>query len=350
MGKIIVFFNHKGGVGKTTLVHNLAYALADKGKKVLLIDADPQMNLTASMYRLSTSMEYSTANNSKWSQNTQKYLSLVEYLDMYLKGEESTKQKYEIKSGKSYIHLISGDIKLSASEADLYQIIKNSNTYTQSIPNKFQTSITDLSKDYDFTLIDTSPSASSIINALFMMSSNYFIAPVSPSFFSLQAIDNLSEVFRNWTNLLKDYQTTRGFKGLNFDVKFLGLIVQLAKRYKGGGKNYTSSTTAWIGDVNNSVKEFQKYALNTGHSINEDEFRSIFPNRDPFIIELCCDFTPQLRTIAEKEGVPVIHLTQNICKKHNKSVDITKKDGQYKMSLDSIKESYNNITENLIRL
>lgn len=65
MGKIITFFNHKGGVGKTTLVHNLGFMLADKGCKILLIDADPQMNLTAAIYGLSTSTEsYSNiANN-----------------------------------------------------------------------------------------------------------------------------------------------------------------------------------------------------------------------------------------------------------------------------------------------
>jgi cellulose biosynthesis protein BcsQ len=48
-------FNHKGGVGKTTLVPNLGFILADQGQRVLLIDADPQMNLTAAMYGLSTS-------------------------------------------------------------------------------------------------------------------------------------------------------------------------------------------------------------------------------------------------------------------------------------------------------
>lgn len=65
MTKIITFFNHKGGVGKTTLVHNLGFLLADRGHKVLLIDADPQMNLTAAMYGLSTSVEYSTDEDSK---------------------------------------------------------------------------------------------------------------------------------------------------------------------------------------------------------------------------------------------------------------------------------------------
>lgn len=47
-------FSHKGGVGKTTLVHNLGYILADRGKRVLLIDADPQMNLTSAVAGLAS--------------------------------------------------------------------------------------------------------------------------------------------------------------------------------------------------------------------------------------------------------------------------------------------------------
>ena len=45
--KQIVFFNNKGGVGKTTVINHLGYALEKKGKKVLFVDADPQCNLTA---------------------------------------------------------------------------------------------------------------------------------------------------------------------------------------------------------------------------------------------------------------------------------------------------------------
>jgi cellulose biosynthesis protein BcsQ len=45
--KTMTFFNHKGGVGKTTLTVNVADALADLGVKVLMIDADPQCNLTS---------------------------------------------------------------------------------------------------------------------------------------------------------------------------------------------------------------------------------------------------------------------------------------------------------------
>ena len=53
MCKIITFFCHKGGVGKTTIIQNLASALSSKGKNVLLIDADPQMNLSSAVFGLS---------------------------------------------------------------------------------------------------------------------------------------------------------------------------------------------------------------------------------------------------------------------------------------------------------
>ena len=45
--KKIALFNHKGGVGKTTLTVNIANAMAEAGKRVLLVDADPQCNLTS---------------------------------------------------------------------------------------------------------------------------------------------------------------------------------------------------------------------------------------------------------------------------------------------------------------
>lgn len=361
MASIITFFNHKGGVGKTTLVHNLGFILADKGHRVLLIDADPQMNLTAAMYGLSTSVEYSTDDDSKWSEHVEKYISLSEYINIELKGHSCAKKIFRVHSecaGGSFVDLISGSINLANIEADLYSIIKNKNEFTNEIPHKFEQSIRKQKASYDFILIDTSPSASSIINALIMMTTDYFITPVSPAFFSLQAIDNLSAIFSNWIKLLGEYQTTQSFKGLRCNPKFLGLVVQMAKRFNGGsvkeGTSFSRSAEKWIEDVNSSVKRFQQFAMQRGMSVSEEEFKKYFgTNPGPFVIQKCCDFTPQLRSIAEKAGIPVVQLTQGICNKYKDSrqkVDITKEDGQYTRAFKSISDSYTKIAEGLIKI
>jgi chromosome partitioning protein len=332
--------------------------LADKGFRVLLIDADPQMNLTAAMYGLSNSIEYSTDEDSKWTKNTHQYISLPEYLNVDLKGETATKELFRKEAREGYVDLISGSIKLSDVEADLYGIIKNRNQYTESLPYKFEQAIRKNNKNYDFILIDTSPSSSSIVNALIMMGTDYFVAPVAPSFFSLQAIDNLSSIFNNWVSLLSGYETTLGFKGLSFKPKFLGLVVQMAKRFNGGNANenitrFSKSAEKWIEELNESVKKFQRFALQRGMSITEDEFQQYFVDSTPFIIAKCCDFTPQLRSIAEKAGVPVVKLTQELCNKYkdsNTQVNITKEKGQYRLSLDSIVKSYGSVADGFIKL
>lgn len=64
-GKIIVVANQKGGVAKTSTVRNLSYALAEMGKKVLVVDFDPQYNLTTSFGVLPTQAPYNTVRSQR---------------------------------------------------------------------------------------------------------------------------------------------------------------------------------------------------------------------------------------------------------------------------------------------
>lgn len=389
MGHIISFFNHKGGVGKTTLSHNIAFALADLGKKVLLIDADPQMNLTSAMFGLSSSIDYSDDDNTKWQKLKKENLSIVDYLNYHLKDGDNAEYPNGKKlfSGKvaneesgGTVDLYCGDINIPNIEADLMTILKSNNSLNRNVVGSVEKSIRKLAQNYDFVLIDTSPSSSSIINALMVLSSDYFIAPVSPTFFSLQAIDNLSNIFENWLSLFDGFYKTIGLDGLSFKVKFLGVVVQMAKRYKSEG---SSATTRWIAESNSSIKRFVDYAATVRRfAISDAEFNQICTNEgahgyksQPFIIEKCCDFTQMLRGIAEHFGIPVIYLTQDLCKryvkeynamaeKYNELLADTEqkmkktqlamitgdKDLQYKITFESICKSYRKIAADLTNI
>jgi hypothetical protein len=128
----------------------------------------------------------------------------------------------------------------------------------------------------------------------------------------------------------------------------LGLVVQLAKRFSGGAvrTGFSSSTEDWIFEVNQSVRRFLNFAKVRGITVTEDEFKKIFPESNPYVIEKCCDFTPKLRDVAEKEGIPVIYLTPEICKKH-KITNIENEKSQYRLALKSINDSYRGIAKSL---
>lgn len=337
MPKIITLFNHKGGVGKTTVAHNLSVSLSKQGKNVLLVDADPQMNLTSSLLGLADSVEYAEKNQSKWQKAREEYTNITDYLnycitkgvrkesftinlyrylpkikttqpDLFNQDKGFVSPQEDVKRGS--LDLLCGDISMFKIETLIFNITTNkinsgNNSTIYSIENGIRN---DLGKKYDYVLIDTSPSASSMINGVFVMMSDYFIAPVSPTFFSLQAIDNLYEVMKNWIFLLEDYKETVNTRGLSFSPKFLGIIVNMSKRYDG----VSASSKNWSVLLNTSIMKFYSQVIDSKRMLTESEFKNIFPDRTPFIIDEICDYTSVLRSYSEYAGVPVVDLNQDL--------------------------------------
>jgi cellulose biosynthesis protein BcsQ len=110
--KRIAIYNHKGGVGKTTLTVNIAYALTELGKKVLLVDSDPQCNLTS--YLIDASVVDDMLDSSETSKGETLWSAIKPVADGV--GEARLIEP----KGINKLLLLPGDILLSKFEQDLY--------------------------------------------------------------------------------------------------------------------------------------------------------------------------------------------------------------------------------------
>ncbi len=166
MAYIISFANQKGGVGKTTSAVNVAACLASRGKRVLLIDMDPQGNTTSG-----------TGVSKRELRNTM-YEVLI--------GQCSAADAI-VKTKHENLSLIPANINLAASEFDLVD--------TPERQWRFKKALAPVTEDYDIVIVDCPPSLGIItINAL--AASNGVIIPMQCEFFALEGLSQLMLTIR----------------------------------------------------------------------------------------------------------------------------------------------------------
>lgn len=191
MQKIAVF-NHKGGVSKTTTSFNLGWALAKKGKKVLLVDTDSQCNLT--MYALGE-------------EQFNQHYSLCPNDNIYSLLEPAFKSQPKLISAANCVKLtdnlflLPGHLDFTENEVQMGISMQLSSAFgsMQNIPGAISYLIEQTASKYsiDVVLFDMNPSLSAINQDIFVCS-DFFIIPASPDLFSLMSIESLKRVLVNW--------------------------------------------------------------------------------------------------------------------------------------------------------
>ncbi|MGK5084454.1 ParA family protein [Bdellovibrionota bacterium FG-1] len=182
---IITVANQKGGVGKTTTTMNIGVALAREGKRVLLIDADPQANLTS--YLGVTPGE-----------PPHEDIGTLDEVFLAKRPLDAAGRKRLIANTASGVDLVACDKALAGVEYYLF-----SRPDREQVLARFLAAVR---SDYDFIFLDTPPSLNLLtLNAL--CASDGVIIPVQPEFFSLEGIvkirESIEDVQKRWNRNLR---------------------------------------------------------------------------------------------------------------------------------------------------
>lgn len=189
----IVFFNNKGGVGKTSLVYHLAWMYADLGIQVVATDLDPQANLT-SMFIEEDRLEELWPDG----EHTQSLLGSVKPI---LKGTGDIASPH-VEEVADKIGLLVGDLGLSIFEdklSDAWPRCLDRDESAFRIISAFYRMLLKAAeaREAELVLIDVGPNLGAI-NRAAIIAAQHIVVPLAPDLFSLQGLRNLGPTLRNW--------------------------------------------------------------------------------------------------------------------------------------------------------
>jgi cellulose biosynthesis protein BcsQ len=259
VAQVISLFNHKGGVSKTTTTFNLGWMLARKGKRVLLVDCDPQCNLTGMVLGFDHLEDTSSIEGVR----DNRPLNIRDALAPAFESRPSLIQPVKCVAvrGNDNLFLLPGHIGLAEYEVTLgiAQELSGSLVTLRNLPGSLRYLIDKTIAEYraDIALIDMSPSLGAI-NQNLLTTSNLFLIPMHPDYFSIMAIDSLAAIFpkwKAWSEAAKSLPVLREaeYPFPNVAPRFLGYVIQ--KYRPRGGSAPSAAFQQWIDQVEAAIKE-----------------------------------------------------------------------------------------------
>ena len=255
MAKQIALFNHKGGVGKTTTTFNLGWMLANKGKKVIVVDCDPQCNLTGMVLGFKNTEHFESMYASEGVTNIRDGLSpAFESRPILIEPV-----KCAAINGQPNMHLLPGHIGLAEYEVTLgiAQELSGSLVTLQNLPGSLHYLFTKTAEKYnaDYILVDMSPSLGAI-NQNLLTTSDYFIVPMFPDYFSSMATESLATILPKWSAWAKQGKSLDLLKKAIYPFpdkqsKFLGTIIQ---NFRVREEKPTAAFRQWIEEIKTGVQ------------------------------------------------------------------------------------------------
>lgn len=243
----VVFFNTKGGTGKTTICYNYGWYLAEKkDKKVLFMDFDPQINLVQALGKASDESK----------------VNLDNLMIDYLKGKKINFEDYVIKITDN-IDLLPSSNNISLVEEYLTDYLLNK-TFSERkvykalnrnmvIRDIFEENISE--NHYDYIVID-SQSNFSLLSTTSIIYARKVIVVIKPEWFSLLDIDYLSKIIKN---LERKY---------NVEIKIVGIIVNAFEKRKTVPKHVVDTLQKKYGDRLTIFNQKIRYLVHYEKSIS----------------------------------------------------------------------------------
>ncbi len=341
----IALFNHKGGVSKTTTTFNLGWMLASKGKKVIIVDCDPQCNLTGMVLGFKKADEFEAIYKGKGVRNIRDGLAPA------FESRPTAIEPVicEAVKGQPRMFLLPGHIGLAEYEVTLgiAQELTGSLVTLQNLPGSLRHLFEITAKKYkaDILLVDMSPSLGAI-NQNLLMTSDYFIVPMAPDYFSVMAIDSLTAVLPKWVAWAKKAKKMSILQKATYPFpdktpKFLGTIIQKYRLRE--GRTPSAAFQKWIDEIEAAIStRLMPMLTDNGLMLPSETYTTAGVKPSKPLLQLS-DFN-SLIALSQKHKSPIFNLSDKQLEQTGVVLERTKK------SMHQFQELYSGGADRILKI